>query len=152
MQCWWPEELFQLYFGRYHLSTIAVQRVLLAGLILKISWRLLLAAYQVWVSRIRDAHHWGSLVTFVHFQEQCDECKAWYQDCRVQVLAPWGDGHGVLLGIHEHGACFPCVLTVLHSSELLAKTFNLRTFPSKGEPYQPSGHNAKFAGFSSWMC
>lgn len=53
--------------------------------------------------------------------------------------------HGVLLGICEHGACFPCVLTVLHSSELLVKTFNLRTFPSKGEAYQPSGHNAKFA-------
>lgn len=50
-------------------------------------------------------------------------------------------------GIHEHGACFPCVLTVLHSSELLAKTFNLRTFPFKGEAYQPLGHNAKFAGF-----
>lgn len=50
-------------------------------------------------------------------------------------------------GICEHGACFPCVLTVLHPSELLVKTFNLRTFPSKGEAYQPSGHNAKFAGF-----
>lgn len=37
-------------------------------------------------------------------------------------------------GIHEHGACFPCVLTVLHSSELLAKTFNLRTFPSLISP------------------
>lgn len=49
-------------------------------------------------------------------------------------------------GICEHGACFPCVLSVLHSSELLVKTFNLRTFPSKGEGYQPLGHNAKFAG------
>lgn len=73
-----------LCFGRCHLSTIAVQHVLLAGLMLKMSWRLLLAAYQVWAFPGSEMPSiWGYLSKFVHFQQQCGECKVQYKDYRV---------------------------------------------------------------------